>query len=96
MGKFERDLIEGLKDAVDHSNGKNTAVRRVHVVQVPDVRAIREALKMSQSEFARTYRIPLSTLQGWEQGRRQPDAPAAALLRVIARKPREAKDALAL
>ncbi|MND09587.1 hypothetical protein D3C83_330420 [compost metagenome] len=50
---------------------------------------------MSQHEFARTYRIPLATLKNWEQGRRQPDAPAAAYLQVIAKRPREAREALA-
>ena len=50
---------------------------------------------MSQQEFARVYRIPLATLKNWEQGRRQPDAPAAAYLQVIARCPREAQEALA-
>jgi putative transcriptional regulator len=63
---------------------------RVHVVDVPDVRAIRRRLRMSQTEFARVYRIPLATIKNWEQGRRQPDAPAAAYLQVIAKRPREA------
>jgi len=63
-------------------------------VEVPDVRAIREGLKMSQPEFARTYRIPLPTLKNWEQGRRQPDATAAAYLSVIASIPKETKAAL--
>lgn len=92
MTKFGKELIESLQDAFDHASGKDTGAR-VHVVQVPDARAIREGLAMSQSEFARTYRIPLATLKGWEQGRRRPDAPAAACLRVIAHKPREARDA---
>ncbi len=51
---------------------------------------------MTQSEFAEAYRIPLATLQGWEQGRRAPDATASAYLNVIARLPREAKAALRL
>jgi putative transcriptional regulator len=61
---------------------------------VPDVRGLRERLKMSQQAFANTYRIPLATLKGWEQGRRQPDATAAAYLSVIERLPREARAAL--
>jgi putative transcriptional regulator len=56
-----------------------------------DVRAIRRALRMSQQEFAATYRIPLPTLKGWEQGRRHPDAPASAYLFAIARRPGEIK-----
>jgi DNA-binding XRE family transcriptional regulator len=56
---------------------KKTGVR-VYVVEVPDVRAIRQRLHMSQRRFAETYRIPLPTLKNWEQGRRSPDARAAA------------------
>jgi putative transcriptional regulator len=94
MNKFSKELIESLTEAVEHAEGKPGAVR-VHVVEVPDVRAIRRGLRMSQHEFARIYRIPLATLKSWEQGRHQPDAPAAAFLQIIARRPREAREALA-
>jgi putative transcriptional regulator len=50
----------------------------VHAVAVPDARAIRRRLHMSRHEFADAFRIPLATLKNWEQGRRVPDAPAAA------------------
>jgi putative transcriptional regulator len=49
---------------------------------------------MSQQAFANTYRIPLATLKGWEQGRRQPDATAAAYLSVIEKLPHEARAVL--
>jgi len=93
MSKFGKELVQSLTEAVEHARGKESAAR-VHVVEVPDVRAIRGHLRMSQQEFARTYRIPLATLKNWEQGRRQPDAPAAAYLQVIAKRPREIKKAL--
>lgn len=50
---------------------------------------------MTQEEFARTYRLPLGTLRDWEQGRKAPDAPARALLRVIEQEPEAARRALA-
>ncbi len=90
---FGNELIESLNEAVAHAKDKSAAAR-VHVVQVPDVRGLRERLNMSQQAFANTYRIPLATLKGWEQGRRQPDATAAAYLSVIERLPREARAAL--
>jgi putative transcriptional regulator len=92
MNKFSKELIESLTEACEHAEGKPIGVR-VHVVEVPDVRAIRRQLRMSQQEFATVYRIPLATLKNWEQGRRQPDAPAAAYLQVIAKRPREARNA---
>ena len=51
-------------------------------------------LGLSQQAFARAYRIPLATLKGWEQGRRQPDATASAYLSVIAGLPQQARDVL--
>lgn len=93
MSKFGDDLIGGLKEATDFARGATAAVR-VTLVEVPDVRAIRRELHMSQHEFAEAYRIPLSTLKNWEQGRRAPDAPAAAYLQAIARRPQVIRDAL--
>jgi putative transcriptional regulator len=93
MSKFATDLMESLGDAVAHAKGEASGVR-VNVVHVPDVRAIRENLHMTQNQFAAAYGIPIATLKGWEQGRRHPDATAAAYLSVIARLPREAKAAL--
>jgi putative transcriptional regulator len=82
--------FRGKPLAVQHPR---VAHLRVHVVEVPNVRAIRRKLRMSQSEFAEKYRIPLPTLKNWEQGRRQPDAPASAYLQAIAMRPREISEA---
>jgi putative transcriptional regulator len=93
MSKFGAELIESLTDALAHAKGEKSGVR-IHTVEVPDVRAIRRKLHMSQQEFAEAYRIPLPTLKNWEQGRRHPDAPAAAYLLAIAKRPREISSAL--
>lgn len=50
-------------------------------------RLIRQRLCITQTEFAARYQIPIGTLRDWEQNRKQPDAPAMAYLRVIAREP---------
>ena len=52
-----------------------------------DVREIRQRLGKSQSEFALMIGVSVSTLQNWEQGRRVPEGPARALLRVAAKNP---------
>ena len=90
---FGNDLLESLKQAVDHAKGQSAA-GKVHVVEVPDVRSLRKRLNMSQQTFSSAYRIPLAVLKGWEQGRRQPDATAAAYLSVIERLPEEVQAAL--
>jgi putative transcriptional regulator len=56
MNKFSKELIESMTEACEHVEGTPLAVR-VHVVEVPDVRAIRRRLRMSQADFARVYRI---------------------------------------
>ena len=94
MSNFGKDLIAAMTEAAEHAQG-NGAAARVHTIEVPDVRAIREALGLSQQAFASAYRIPLATFKGWEQGRRQPDATASAYLSVIARLPQQARDVVA-
>jgi len=95
MGKFANDLLTSLKQAASHARGKKVPGMRVTVVKLPDVKAIRRSLRMSQHRFAATYRIPLATLKNWEQGRRSPDAPAAAYLLAIKRRPKEVMEAVA-
>ncbi len=51
------------------------------------VRLARQALGLSQAEFASRFRIPVATLRDWEQGRRKPDATGLAYLTVIERDP---------
>ena len=50
-------------------------------------RSVRKRLDISQAEFSARYHVPIGTLRDWEQNRKQPDAPALAYLRVIAREP---------
>jgi putative transcriptional regulator len=50
-------------------------------------RSVRKRLGISQAEFSARYHVPVGTLRDWEQNRKQPDAPALAYLRVIAREP---------
>jgi DNA-binding transcriptional regulator YiaG len=53
-----------------------------------DVSALRRFVGLNQSQFARAMGISVHTLRSWEQGRRRPDGPAIALLRIAARHPR--------
>jgi putative transcriptional regulator len=55
-----------------------------------DVRSLREASGLSQSQFAATFGIDEATLQNWEQGRSRPDGGAMAYLKTIARDPKVA------
>ncbi len=53
-----------------------------------DIVALRQFIGMSQMEFAQAMEISVHTLRNWEQGRRTPEGPALALLKIAARHPR--------
>ncbi|HSL84584.1 MAG TPA: helix-turn-helix domain-containing protein [Thermoanaerobaculia bacterium] len=59
-----------------------------------DVAALRRFVGLSQSQFAQAVGISVHTLRNWEQGRRRPEGPAVALLRIAARHPRIIRESL--
>ena len=57
-------------------------------LQPGDVAALRAFVGLTQEQFAKALEISVHTLRNWEQGRRYPEGPALALLRIAARHPR--------
>lgn len=53
-----------------------------------DIATLRRFVGLTQMKFAQAMGISVHTLRNWEQGRRRPDGPAIALLRIAARHPR--------
>jgi putative transcriptional regulator len=53
-----------------------------------NVASLRRFIGLTQARFASAMGISVHTLHNWEQGRRQPEGPAVALLRIAARHPR--------
>jgi len=86
-------LVKSVKQAGRIRRGK-TRPARVFKFRPADVRAIRKGLGKSQSEFALMIGVSVSTLQNWEQGRREPEGPARALLKVAAENPKAVAKAL--
>jgi putative transcriptional regulator len=82
------------RDAKPVSAARLKEFRRVTLTPA-EVRSIRLRRGLSQSAFAARYGLNLRTLQDWEQGRVQPEAPARAYLVVIDREPRAVDRALA-
>lgn len=87
-------LVASVKQAGKIHRGEAKA-SRTFVFRPEEVRRIREKLHKSQSEFARMIGVSVSTLQNWEQGRRQPEGPARALLVVASKAPGVVAKALA-
>ena len=59
-----------------------------HFESGEDVAALRRFVGLTQTQFAQAIGISVHTLRNWEQGRRRPEGPAIALLRIAARHPR--------
>lgn len=87
-------LVESIKQAGKIRRGKLKASRRFEFGPV-DIKTIRARLGLSQSEFALMIGVSVSTLRNWEQGRRTPEGPARALLKVAEEKPEAVLEALA-
>jgi putative transcriptional regulator len=88
------NLIASVKQAGRIRRGK-AAPSRVADFAPVDVKAVRRRLGKSQAQFARMIGVSVATLQNWEQGRRRPDGPARALLKVAAANPDAVAAALA-
>ena len=97
MKTVGREIIGSLEEAVEHATGRTSPVREttVHIPQDVDVKAIRERLGLSQEEFALRFGFSVGTVRHWEQGRRQPEGPARAYLKVIHRDHEAVERALA-
>ena len=59
-----------------------------------DIAGLRRFVDLTQRQFAQALGISVHTLCNWEQGRRQPEGPALALLRIAARHPRVIRENL--
>jgi len=81
-------LIKGVREMKRHRAGKSVRGVRTTELPAPDVRTIREAAHISQSQFAKLIGVNLRTLQNWEQNRTQPSGPAKALLKIVASNPK--------
>ena len=87
------ELVESIEEAGNIRKGKAKASRTFKYSPV-DIKKIRSRLDVSQAQFALMIGVSKSTLQNWEQGRREPEGPAKALLRVVDMNPEAVLEAL--
>ncbi len=87
------EIAEGMEALAEARTGKRTL--RTHDVELlpapavtaADIIALRESLHLSRGLLARYLRTNPRTLENWEQGRAQPNAQAALLIRLVQRYP---------
>jgi putative transcriptional regulator len=78
----KRDLAAELLQSV-----REMKAGHLHVVSSPVIEA-RKRTGLSQSQFAALMGVSVRTLQGWEQGRKQPSGAARTLLAIASTNPR--------
>ena len=83
-----------LKAARSDPDAQPLSDEQLRRMKRPNPKVVRQALGLSQEEFAERFRIPVGTLRDWEQGRVEPDQAARAYLMVIARNPKAVRKAL--
>ncbi|MCP3852688.1 MAG: helix-turn-helix domain-containing protein [Gammaproteobacteria bacterium] len=80
------EILEGLQEIKGWEKGKvQLKTTTLSIPSEPSV--IRSKLKLSQAAFAGFLGVSKRTLQDWEQGRRNPQGPAIALLRIAEQHP---------
>lgn len=87
------ELVESIQDAGKIHRGE-LKPSRVFKYNPVDVKKVRQRLHVSQSQFALMIGVSKDTLQNWEQGRREPEGPARALLKIVEKNPRAVLEAL--
>ena len=86
-------LVTSVRQAGRIRRGEAKAARR-RSFHPTDVKAVRAKLALSQPQFALMLGVSVATLRNWEQGRRTPEGPALALLRVAEAEPKAVARAL--
>ena len=80
------EILEGL-DEIKAFKAGALKLRTTELSEPSDPKVIRSKLNLSQSAFAGLLGVSMRTLQDWEQGRRSPQGPAVALLRIAEQHP---------
>ena len=85
------EVLKGLREVQEYRAGTRTLrTTRVDAAPLPgltaeQIREIRREIDVSRAVFAGLLRVPVRTVEGWEQGKSRPPAAAAALI-LMARK----------
>jgi putative transcriptional regulator len=88
-----KKLVKSVKQMGAIMRDEDVPHRRTVLSKI-NVKALRERTSLTQAEFSEMIGVSIRTLQNWEQGRREPEGPAKALLRVVERDPEAVLNAL--
>jgi putative transcriptional regulator len=80
------EILDGINEIRNFKQGK-VSLKTTELSEPSQPQVIRSKLHLSQSAFAGLLGVSIRTLQDWEQGRRNPQGPAIALLRIAEQHP---------
>ena len=80
------EILDGINEIRSFKQGK-VSLKTTELSEPSEPQVIRSKLHLPQSEFAGLLGVSMRTLQDWEQGRRNPQGPAIALLRIAEQHP---------
>ena len=80
------EILDGINEIEKFKRGE-VVLTTTQLSEPSPPKVIRSKLNMSQSAFAGLLGVSIRTLQDWEQGRRSPQGPAIALLRIAEQHP---------
>lgn len=81
-----QELLDGIREIKALKAGK-AKLRTQNLKEPSAPQVIRNKLGLSQEAFTGLMGVSPRTLQDWEQGRRKPQGPAKALLRIVEKHP---------
>jgi len=87
------EMMAGFAEAAKHRRGQTARVRvsrfsaDVATMRPKEIRKIRTALGLSQTDFARYLGTSVACVRSWEQGMRRPQSAALRLLTIAKKKP---------
>lgn len=89
LSKAELDAYEAKRDLAAEllQSVREMKAGQVSVITSPVIEA-RKRTGLSQSQFAALLGVSVRTLQGWEQGRKQPSGAARTLLAIASTNPK--------
>jgi putative transcriptional regulator len=80
------EILDGINEIRNFKQGK-VSLKTTELSEPSQPQVRRSKLHLSQSAFAGLLGVSIRTLQDWEQGRRNPQGPAIALLRIAEQHP---------
>ncbi len=94
LAVVELPAVENARKVIRDLAGAGVTATPYGAPEKIDIKTIRDALGLSQDEFALEFGLEVSTLRNWEQGRSAPDTAARNFLVTIARNPDAVRAAL--